>query len=162
MGGIRAVVGVVALSSISFAGAAMAATGDEGCVDAAPAALEGLSALAVPVHPSCRADMVSKTYPNGVEGSRSWYGVRRVEVECSYTCRADNLPTRTIKGTRTVRIWGSEAGWELACYAVPYVQRYNNYRGWFVYVPDEPKSFSPAKSDVRELKEWAATGKLPR
>ena len=111
--------------------------------------------VTTPINASCKAIPTSKTYPSG-QGAKSWYGRTVTEVRCDYECRSDNFPTITIAGSRMASFWGSEDGNELICYGIPYEERYNAYRGWFVFVPMEPKSFNPAKSDVAELKHWAS------
>ena len=106
-----------------------------------------------PVNPVCKAEPATKTYPKGQW--KTWYGRTVSEVRCHYVCTSDNFPTMTLEGSRTVSFF-SERGWELSCHGIPYREQYNNSRGWFVLVPEEPKTFNPAKSDVKELKDWAA------
>lgn len=143
--------------AVSFASVSAFAADDGSCSESAILnPIADVAALVTkPINPVCRANPSSKTYPSG-QGEKSWYGRTETEVRCDYTCTSDNFPTITLSGSRTASFWGSEDGNELICYGIPYEQRYNNYRGWFVYVPMEPKGFDPAKSDVAELRHWAS------
>ena len=146
---------IVVLSLVCGASSAFADP-SEGCVDSTPSPLEGMRAVVKPLNPKCKADKYSKTYPgpNGAKGTRTWYLRREVEVQCNYVCESDNLPTVTIKGTRTVKFF-EEAGYELACYAVPYKSQFSAFTMTEVYMDQEPQRFYPAKSDVREVVKWA-------
>src|SRR5690349_24672156 len=122
---------MVALASNAFA------ADDGGCTDPPGSPVAGVAAVVTkPINPVCVADLMSKTYPNG-QDHRTWSGAKKVDIRCNYTCTSDNFPTITVAATRTVSFFG-DGDTSLACYGVPYEQRYNNAVGWFVYVPMEP------------------------
>lgn len=143
--------------AVTLAASPALAAGDGSCTDTGILnPIAGVAALVTtPINPVCKAIPTSKNYPSG-QGAKSWYGRTVTEVRCDYECRSDNFPTMTISGSRMASFWGREDGNELICYGIPYQERYNAHRGWFVFVPMDPKSFNPAKSDVAELKHWAS------
>lgn len=144
----------VAFSLLVAGSAAAAGPSDGSCADTVASPVAALAEVMKPILPRCQALPASKTYPKGQTG-RTWYGAKKIEVQCDYTCTSENFPTMTLTGTRTVTFL-SEAGYELSCYGIRYEQRYNNYKAAFVYLPMETTWFNPAKSDVKELEGWVA------
>ncbi len=75
---------------------------------------------------ACKADIYSKTYPEGVGGGRSWRNLWRAQVPiaCEYTCTKGDQTVK-VKGTHKVSYW-SDSDSTLSCIGVDYRTQWVN------------------------------------
>jgi hypothetical protein len=106
---------------------------------------------------ACKANLFSKTYPDGIGESTSpggfWNAFKtHTKIEAEYECVAPDGKKETVTGTHTASYW-IDTDDTLVARGVEVHSRHNQLLD--IIKTAEAKWFNPAKSDVPELKEWA-------
>ena len=105
----------------------------------------------------CKADLFSKTYPDGVGQSASpggfWNAFKtHTKIKADYECKAANGKQETVTGTHTSSYWTDHDD-ALVAWGVDVNSKYNQLLNIVKTV--DVDWFDPKTSDVPELKEWA-------
>ena len=106
---------------------------------------------------NCKADLFSKSYPDGIGKSDSpggfWNAFKtHTKIKAEYDCVAADGTKETVTGSHTASYW-SDNDDTLVAWGVDVESKYNQLLNIVKTVKAE--SFDPLKSDVPELKEWA-------
>ncbi|MNK12104.1 hypothetical protein D3C87_301610 [compost metagenome] len=99
----------------------------------------------------CLANTTSKEYQHY---SKHFWGTKR-QWTCVYNCRVYGKGAIDVVGGHKEWYFGKDDGREGVCDGISFVNRYNNYVGEFIYIPQEPKRFDPLQSSAKNLKTWA-------
>ncbi|MED5465671.1 MAG: hypothetical protein VX699_13560 [Myxococcota bacterium] len=106
---------------------------------------------------ACKADLYSKSYPDGIGQSASPGGFwnvfkKHTKIEAEYECVAPNGKRETVTGTHTASYW-TDSDDTLVAKGVEVYSRKNQLLD--VIKTAKANWFNPATSDVPELQEWA-------
>ena len=101
---------------------------------------------------SCIANPMTKQYQNY---SKHFWGNHRA-WSCVYTCYVPGEGKVEVEGFHEKYYFSQkDNGSEGICDGIPLDYVYNNYVGWYIYMPKEPRHFDPLRSNSKNLKAWA-------